>query len=486
MTTAFMTAIPLLLILVFLLFRSPDKCFWLSLFFFFDPGGFYEGYFDSKLIGLLNFSDVLFFMIILSIIFTRVNSSLFKQDSKFRFIFNYTIIFLLYYVLIYGMVIPFYYERIDIPFFLVKNRNMFYSIFLMYGVYKFSGTIEVLFNQIKWLSLIILLLYFLTLFAGLPIVPVVSMDRYSWSGIQRLSMIEYGMIEWILYIGIILFFVKQIKNKFIQNDLVIYVSSGLMFVALLLTLTRREYLGLVLSTLVVSLLVSYIFNEPKLKLLSKLVIPAVLISILVFAFLPNDLENFTLIFRDTFSLLFTGQDTGGAGDYRISGTGPLEYAKQIILENPIFGTGYISYLWSDIEQLKNYGDTFASAIDASAEVPIFGAFFRFGIFGVIISSFFYYILYKDLFGFLQKLRLANNKLFSIDTRYLLILLFAIFSLLANLFVKFYNVFMEFYTPSRFPLFIVTVALFYAMSFRFNLWSNKQAFTNSHFGDKNET
>lgn len=465
MTTAFISALPLLLILVFLLVRSPDKCFWLSLFFFFDPGGFFEGYFDSKLIGLLNFSDVLFFMILLSIILQREEKSSYRQDRRFRFIFRYTIFFLLYFVLIYGLIIPYYYERIDVSFFLIKNRNMFYSIFLMYGVFKFSDSIGVLYKHIKWFSLIILILYFLTILANIPIVPIVSMERYSWSSIQRLSMIEYGMIEWILYIGLILFFVRQTKNDYGQVDLVVYFASGLMFVALLLTLTRREYLGLVLSSLVISLLISHVFNLPKLKLLSKLIIPTIALIILIFAFLPNDIDNFSLIFKDTFSLLFTGQDTGGAGDYRLSGTGPLEYAKQIILENPIFGTGYIPYLWSDIEQLKNYGDTFASAIDASAEVPIYGAFFRFGIIGVIIASVYYYVLYKDLYGFLKRIPYFKDSLLRGNTAHLMMLLVTLFSLLANLLVRFYNVFLEFYTPSRFPLFVVTVALFYAMSFR---------------------
>ncbi len=448
--------------------RYPDFFFWLFLMLFFDPGGFFEGYFESNIFGLVDYTDALFVMLLISIFSVKNKVGLLNYDKDFKKIFYYFLFFQIYYVIFYGFLVPYLNNRLDFLFFLQKNRMYFMALPIMYGVYIFTQrSINIFFKMLVFFSITILILYTFTLLSGIQIIPIFRMERYQGSGIERMGMLSYGLINLILPVAIILFFIKQRKKINLQNEKIIYLSALLMLVTYLLTLTRREYLSIALSIILILLLVSYILKTSKLKLSTKIIFPAILGFLTLFVLFPQSLDNTINLFKDTLSLVFTGQDTMGRTDYRISGTGDLLFVKQIIGENIFMGTGYIPYIWADIVRLKSYGDTFAMAMDASAEVPIYGAFFRLGIVGVIFSSGIYILLLKNAFTFSRSLKMNRDKLTNISNYDLLLTFLSLYLVFSLFTIRFYTLFGDFYSPSTLPLFAVILGLFYSLKKKWN-------------------
>lgn len=450
--------------LFFFIYRHPDFFFWLFLMLFFDPGGFFTGYFENNAISLINFSDLFFIGILLSVLSVVLKkNNIVKIDPSFKKIFLCLLIFQIYYICIYGYVVPYYNGKLDFQFFLQKNRMYFMALPIMYSIYLFSHrNIKLFYKALVYFSITILSLYLITLITNLSIIPLMTLERYDGSGIVRISMLSYGLIDWIMPIAIIIIFLKVKKKIKFPKEKMIYISAILMLMAYFLTLTRREYLDIVLSIILLLFLVSYVFGIPMMRLTKRILIPALLGILSFFALFPKSFDNTVRLFEDTFSLVLTGKDTKGRTDYRISGTGDMLYVKQIISENPLMGTGYTPYMWEDIVRLKGYGDTFAMAMDASSEVPIYGAFFRLGIVGVLLAAGIYFLLLKDLYKFLKKLRKNGKKLIRFNRIEVVLLLLSIYLLTSVFTIRIYDLFGYFYSPSTIPLFGVMLGLFYSL------------------------
>jgi len=102
------------------------------------------------------------------------------------------------------------------------------------------------------------------------------------------------------------------------------------------------------------------------------------------------------------------------------------------------------------------------ALDASAEVPIYGAFMRLGLLGVFIASMIYYLVIRKMLStiyFIKKYHVFFHENNVISFLVLLLVL----TLLVNKFTfNFYTLFYEFYEPNIFVLFIVITSMFYGL------------------------
>ncbi len=466
--------------------KNPHYWFWLLLMLFFDPGGFFEGYFSNEAIGPLNFSDLFFVVMLISIISVK-NQSVLSNDKDFKKIFYYILFFQFYYILTYGFLVPYVNERLDFFHFIQKNRMYFMSLPIMYGVYVFSNrSLIIFFNLFVYFSFMILILYFVTLIFKIPIVPILEMERYYGSGIQRISMLSYGLIVFIFPLGIIMFLLKNklrfkinneriiflsatlmlfAKNKLrfkINNERIIFLSATLMLFAELLTLTRRQYLSVIISIFLIILIFSYVFQVSKIRLAKKIIFPTLFLILLIGFVFPKQLENFELILLDTISTILTGRNIQGDIEYRVTGTGDLLYVKQFISENIFWGIGYIPYTWADIVYLKKYQDPLALSLDASAEVPIYGAFMRLGVVGVLIASGIYFILLKNLFKFSKIIKSHVYIFNSFNTIEIIFIFLVIYYLISHFTINAYALFGVFYSPHGIPLFAVFLGLFYSL------------------------
>ena len=198
-----------------------------------------------------------------------------------------------------------------------------------------------------------------------------------------------------------------------------------MVITLLITLTRRNYVSIFGSILIIILLNSSIFRKSKIALLSKILVPISIILLLISLALPKYVNYIGKISEDIFLLFTKGSDTRGESEYRVSGTGDLLITKKYIADNFIFGTGYTYLYWGESESATSpRGDIFAKAADAAQEVPIYNILFSYGITGFIIIVF--------LYSYLVKLFLRLNSLLKKHIKELITypyeLLFAIYIL----------------------------------------------------------
>ncbi|MFC2135027.1 hypothetical protein ACFLTH_10440 [Bacteroidota bacterium] len=444
----------------FLIQKNPDFFFWFGLMMFFDPGGYVEGYLGGNLLGLLNVTDVFFVVMMTCLISVKNKINPFKTDKDFKKIFFYLLWFHLFFIIIYGLIIPIYNGRLDFVFFLVKSREYFMALPIMYAVYIFAHrNFALFFNIFIYISALVLILYFVTLTTGVELIPVWRFDRYSGYDYQRISLWNYGLIHWVLNLGIIAFFLFLKKKKAIPKINLLYLSAVLMAVTLLITLTRREYLYIGFSVIVISIVLWYLFRMSKLKIYFKTILPAFIVLFFLVLLIPQSFEGVGRIFQDTFSIILTGQDTRGVTDYRIAGTGDLEIARSMISENLFWGTGYLPYTWAEVVRMKLAGDPFAAAIDASGEIPLYGILFRMGLIGFLLGSFIFIAVIKIIIKLLKHIK--RNPVPQSNLEFLFIL-FLLVELMIGFTFNLYSTYGAFFSPIKMVIIALKLSFLFAL------------------------
>lgn len=396
-----------LIFLIFLLAHwKPDFFFWLFFIFSFDPGGIFENYFLSKLVGKLNASDVFFFLMLVIFLSVKNKAPILNRDENFRKIFRYLIFVGFYFVFVYGLIIPIYYGRENFIFFLQKNRLFIMAYPAMYIVYFFAQrSIETFFKLLVFVSFVFLTLYLITLTTGIEIIPVMEFERFGGTGIMRKAMLSYGLMDWMLYFGIIIYYLrKKVDIKIKINRIVIYYCALLMAITILITLTRRDLINIIVFPLLIILFISYLFKLSKTVAVFKIIFPAILVYILLSVIFPEYTEFVQKTYEDIAYQILPAESPGAEKDYRVAGEGDMKYVFQIFKEHRLFGIGAVTMLWSDVVFAKQMGDTFAMALDAGAEVPLYGAFMHFGIVGVSILIPIIFILMKYVITLIKIIR----------------------------------------------------------------------------------
>lgn len=422
-----------------------DWLFWFIFILYSDPGGLLEGYFQGDLIGRVNFNDVFFVIMFLATISVRSKRHV---DMHFKRIFNILLFIIIYIGLIYGLILPLYFDRSDFLMFAYKSREYYiYSLPVMYFVYIFSiRSLDIFFNMMLVISVVIMTLYFMTLILGIDVIPVYTVTRSgSEVGNERLYMPSYGYIVWYLFIGIIYYFAgnkfRKIKKR---KYYLLYYITITMSAAIFLTLTRRNILDIIFGFFIIMVYCSYLISKSYAGNMIKLSFFGFAIIIIYSIFFPNNYNDLKIVSGDTFSLLTKGETEKGESDYRVTGTGDLDIAKNIIANNLIFGTGYVPWIWADVVNEKGQGNELAIAWDASAEVPIYGGIMRFGIIGVIIFTVFYWKLVKYIIRIAINLKRNMHKINDKHINYFLVLIFIIYSFISKFTYQLYSLYGEFY------------------------------------------
>jgi O-antigen ligase len=111
----------------------------------------------------------------------------------------------------------------------------------------------------------------------------------------------------------------------------------------------------------------------------------VLLFIILISIFPKYINFVQLLIEDIQNSL-NPQAKEPEADYRVTGGGDLIIVKDIIANHPLFGIGYYPVQWSQIVDMKNSGQLWALALDASSEVPIYGSTMRLGIIGLVIPA----------------------------------------------------------------------------------------------------
>ena len=431
-------------VLLFFIFLQNynQHVFWLSALLIFDPGGFFTGYLNSDIVWRIKYYDVFFFVMFVCFL----NDKRFEKGDRYYFkIRNVAIAISCFYFFITGLMIPLLNDYIDLTFFIQKNRLYFYSVPIFLFVYHFSiRSIDIFYNLLLISSTIILASFIITILTPIDIVPMMSMDRYGKG--DRMFMISYGLLYWTMTMGIIIimrpgFFKLKYKN-------LIYFCAFIMVIAELMTLTRRSYLSLAATVLIIIFLFSWFENTLGFSKVIKMLLAFGALSLFLSYFMSQSIDRSTQLINDTYTLLTTGEDTRGIEDYRITGNGDLLIVKDIISKNPLLGIGYYPADWSDIINMKRSGSKLALALDASAEVPIYGAIMRLGIIGLILPTMLYFLIFKITRNGLLFVK-RNFKHIDEYPIEMFLLIFIIVTIIIKFTINIYNSYVEFYSPSMF-------------------------------------
>jgi hypothetical protein len=391
---------------VYIIKRNPDLSFWFLINILFDPGGYVAYYLESNLFLSLNITDVAIVPIIFCLYVINAN---FKIIYKDQFLYNFLkvfFIFAVYYFIVFGAVVPYLHNDLDYITFLQKNRNFVYYVIILISVYFFTlRGLKYFYLTTLFIGFSVLSAFLVSLVTGLDIIPITSLERYEDSEMMRVYLYSWGLFFILFPLSFILFsFSRKIKLN-IKFKKLAYLAGMLMVVALLVSLTRRYYITIPGTLLIIILVSSYIFRKSKAIALGKILVPLGAVLIILNLTLPQYIDYIVDISQDTFQLLTTGSDTRGEKEYRVSGKGDLEITKKYIEDNFFLGTGYNYLNWGDEKAESSRGPLYASAMDAAQEVPIYYIFFGYGFVGFIIMVFLYSFLirmYLKLFSLIKR------------------------------------------------------------------------------------
>jgi len=403
-----LSSVGIIIISTFILIigNKPDFWFWLFLNLYFDPGGYVEGYLGGKLLGPLIAADVFIVGIIICLISAKVNWRIIFGD---KFLSNFLLalfIFSIYYFIVYGGIVPYFHNDFNYSTFLIKNRLFVYGLIILIAVYVFSlRNLRYFYSITLSIGFICLSFYLITLLTGFDLIFVWELKREGTAMIRKM-LLSYGLFRLTFPLALTVYLISK-KNKLdIKYKHWLYFSGILMLFTELITLTRRTQIDIIGLTIIILLLISYLFRSSKLKGFLKLVIPVLAVSVILFFTLPDYTKYIKQTAKDTFSILTTGENSLGQREERVTGTGDLEITKEYIMNNLLFGTGYTHLFWLSAGNVMSpRGKTYAIACDAAKEVPIYYLLFGFGVVGAILIFPLYFIMATLFLKLIKLLRI---------------------------------------------------------------------------------
>jgi hypothetical protein len=308
--------------IIFLLgsLKYPDYIFWIAVTLFLDPGGYIQTYVPRTLLGGLKITDLTFVLLFIPLISPKIKLKSFfiQRDNQWivLFLLTYTLV---YHIFVYGYIAPggninnvldlLQYQRLTlwgflsiIPAYIFFRRN--YKLF-----FKFAITT----------SLILMLFYIIRLTTGLNIVPIWEFERGRNSGIMRVALLGYGFAQWFLY----MLFIKIIFRLRLPKINWFYFIAITIFIAEILTLTRRVIFSMIFQFFLVYYLHQQMMGKSLLSLKLRKVLLFGFGLILVLYMIAPKYINYTLIgVEDAISIVQKGSNSSGEIDGRIEGDIP--------------------------------------------------------------------------------------------------------------------------------------------------------------------
>ena len=386
-----------------------DLIFWILLNLYFDPGGYISGFLGGNLFGRFNITDIIIVGILMVLYNIKPRFSEINSNLLFNKFIKLLLFYFAYYYIVFGFISPYLHKDLDYMTFFMKNRNMIYGLIILYATYFFSLRGIYYFYKVTLIfGVVSLTLYLITIVTGFGLIPVIEMERYSGSGMKRLIMGSYGLFYYLFPIAVIVLQLSRNKGFFIKYKSLLYYAGVLMLLTLLFTLSRRVIVDVVGMVLIIVLLITKVYRSAKFTSMMKFIIPAFIFIVVMIVIKPSYLNYISIITQDTFSLLTTGKDTRGEGDYRLEGSGDMENVKASIKENIWIGNGYTYLYWGGENRASSpRGMAYARMADAAREVPIYGVFFNFGILGVFLILLLYYKLFKLFLFIFRSIKKAH-------------------------------------------------------------------------------
>jgi len=376
-----------------------DYIFWITFIIFTNPGDILRALGEDSGDGGINVVD--FLMVILIGCYVMV---FYKKDIGYDKAYNkmlkFILIFTAYHFIVFNFLVPVFKETAysSIPFVLIKSRHEAYSIILFFLTYRFFiRSSKIFFELLIYSSIIIMILFLITVVTGIDILPISKADR-RFIRIDRIFLIEYGLMPLLIPMGaVIIGFSINIKwRKFIL------VAFGLMFLTWLLSLTRRHIFGTFIYLFIALLLNNYFLNKrliPFNRVFSVAFYSLIIGFIIYFSF-PKYFNAGIKTLEEAVYVLQHGETTVGKKDVRF-GLGK-EFMQNLIKDNFVWGTGFDNR-WRTAEGDKGGYEP--------SDYPFLSSIAMKGIIGVLIFLPIYIIIIRALrfdIKFLKKNKINFN------------------------------------------------------------------------------
>ncbi|WP_016778405.1 hypothetical protein [Anaerophaga thermohalophila] len=363
--------------------RWPDHAFWIIIILLFDPSGHLTVYFGKDALGGFHYQDFLFVLAFVPLISSKVEVKHLLHFRPFLIVLGVQLLFLLYHVFVFGYWQPGKGWDYLVRYVLVRERMSVFGFLLIIPSFVMARrNLSILVDVLGWSSLVVFILFFLTVFTDFEFVPVWQAERYRGTGIMRYFMYSAGLTDMLLPLT---FFVLSRKINYRYRQL-LYTATVLFVIAVMLSLTKSNYINLA-GLVVGSLFLYYRYYRASLTgLLGMLLGPGLALLVLMYAMFP---EYPGLVWRQVEDLwLFISGDayTSGVVEGRLLNQWPAHLA--IIEQHPWFGTG------------ADFAGHFSLRFDPSdyevTDLPITGHLAMYGFVGLAIYSLLYVQLWRYL------------------------------------------------------------------------------------------
>ena len=367
---------------VWITFKWPDFFFWLFLILLLDPTGYFTIYFDKEAWGGIFFRDLLFPLVFLPVLSPKVDKSGLWKDKFFKAVFIAELVFFFYHLIIYGYIVPGNDLNAYVRYFLVRWRMSIFGWIILVPVYIMAKRkMSVFVDILVVITVVVFTIFFLQLLAGVEVFPVMQFERYKGSGIMRYSLFSTALADYTIPLALFVFLLN-IPYKYKK---LLYVAASLVFVSIIIALTKSVYISLFAYIFTVFFLMYKIFNYPVMTLFRR---GALFSSLLVVALLitfPQYLDYSVRLGKDIYLFITGNPYTSGVKEARLENQVPAHLG--IISQSPFFGAGadvadkYISlkYDKSDYE---------------ISDLPVTGHLAYFGIVGILVYIMFYVQIIK--------------------------------------------------------------------------------------------
>lgn len=375
-----------LILILFLLFslKYPDYMFWLALVIFLDPGGYIQTYISRGILGGLQITDLTFVLLLIPLISPKIKLKYFfiRKDNQWivLFLLTYT---LAYHILVYGYIAPGGSISNVIALLQYQRLTLWGFLSIIPGYIFFKRNYKLFFKFAMTTSVVLMLFYVITLTTGLNILPIWEFERNRNSGVMRIALLSYGFAQWFLY----MLFIKIIYNIRLPKINWFYFIAGVIFLAEILTLTRRVVLRMFFQFFLIYYLHQKMIGKrlfsPK---LGKVLIFLSVLVLMLYVIAPKYI-NYTLVgLEDVISIVETGKNLNGEVDGRVNNDIPKHLLR--FKESPIIGYGWDELWYSNLTEEGGL-----SANDS----PVTAALGMFGILGLLFFIPFYLKVFQILY-----------------------------------------------------------------------------------------
>lgn len=419
-----MNLVLLAFILFVILLFFPRFSFWTIVFFMTNPGGLVGNFFGKASLGGFYYMDILLILSYAFVFIRGYRITEFFSDKLAKKMFFLLALFSVYKLFVWGLIVPGYDIEYWFRYTLIRERDAIFGFLIMIPVYLFAkDDVRSFIATITTLGIVVTILGLASLILGINVIEYKTIERYRGSGIERLLLGGYGMINFLIPSAVVVYLTNlpiRYKRWFILGGVVASVN-------LLLSLTKNLYIYLMGVVIASIYLIGKTYKKSYTLKFLKITLLIVLFSVVIEIVFPGYLGFGKRVFGDIFLLAAEGQTSDGS----TSRMWQIPAFLYEIANNPFFGTG-LGY-----EQLSTKFDI--NQFDAS-DFPLLAHIMQYGLVGIGI----YLINYKYLYVLIRECAKILQSFGQQDLKYKfeIIIVISSISYFVGYFIKIFMIFFE--------------------------------------------